>query len=92
MGTHTHVQTADEQVLPGGSAYISDVGMTGGHGGVIGVRPESVLARFLTCMPGKYEVCDDDPRINAVVIDIDDASGRAADIVRVNEPVPFDLQ
>ncbi|MCL2009358.1 MAG: YmdB family metallophosphoesterase [Synergistaceae bacterium] len=87
-GTHTHVQTADEQVLPGGSAYISDVGMTGGHGGVIGVQAESVLTRFLTCLPAKYEVCGDQPRINAVVIDIDDASGRAVDIVRVNEPVP----
>lgn len=89
VGTHTHVQTADEQVLPGGSAYISDVGMTGGHGGVIGVHAESVLARFVTCMPGKHEVCDTEPRINAVVIDIDDASGRAVDIVRVNEPAPF---
>ena len=91
VGTHTHVQTADEQVLPGGSAYISDVGMTGGHGGVIGVTPETVLPRFLTCMPSKHEVCDVAPRINAVVIDIDDASGRAVDIVRVNEPVPSNL-
>ena len=86
VGTHTHVQTADEQVLPGGSAYISDVGMTGGHGGIIGVNPETVMSRFLACMPTKHEVCDIDPRINAVVIDIDDASGRAVDIVRVNEP------
>jgi metallophosphoesterase (TIGR00282 family) len=87
VGTHTHVQTADEQILPGGSAFISDVGMTGGHGGVIGVRPESVLTRFISCMPAKHEVCDADPRINAVVIDIDDATGRAVDIKRINEPV-----
>ena len=87
VGTHTHVQTADEQVLPGGSAYISDVGMTGGHGGVIGGCPESILARFTSCLPAKHEVCDTDLRINGVVIDIDDASGRAVDIVRVNEPV-----
>ena len=87
VGTHTHVQTADEQVLPGGSAYISDVGMTGGHGGVIGVSPESVLTRFISCLPAKHEVCDVDLRINAVVIDIDETSGRAVDIVRVNEPV-----
>ena len=87
VGTHTHVQTADEQVLPGGSAYITDVGMTGGHGGVIGVRHEAVLSRFLTCLPAKHEVCDTDLRINAVVIDIDDATGRAVDIVRVNEQV-----
>ena len=91
LGTHTHVQTADEQVLHGGSAYISDVGMTGGHGGVIGVCPESVLTRFISCMPAKHEVCGENPRINAVVIDIDDDSGRAVDIVRINEPAD-DLQ
>ena len=85
VGTHTHVQTADEQILPGGSAFISDVGMTGGHGGVIGVCPESVLSRFVECMPAKHEVCDTDLRINAVVIDIDDTSG-AVGIVRVNKP------
>jgi len=87
VGTHTHVQTADEQVLPGGSAFISDVGMTGGHGGVIGVCPEPILSRFVSCMPAKHEVCETDIRINAVVIDIDDDSGRAVDIARVNEPV-----
>jgi len=86
VGTHTHVQTADEQVLPGGSAYITDVGMTGGHGGVIGVHKEAVLSRFTTCLPAKHEVCDKDLRINAVVIDIDDATARAVNIVRINEP------
>ena len=91
VGTHTHVQTADEQVLPGGSAYISDVGMTGGHGGIIGVTTETAISRFLTCMPSKHEVCSISPRINAVVIDIDDASGRAVDIVRVNEPIVADF-
>ena len=91
VGTHTHVQTADEQVLPGGTAYISDAGMTGGHGGIIGVTSETAMPRFLTCMPSKHEVCGLSPRINAVVIDIDDASGRAVDIVRVNEPVPSNL-
>ena len=87
VGTHTHVQTADEQVLPGGTAYISDVGMTGGHGGIIGVSAESAMPRFLTGMPAKFEVCDDDPRFNGVVIDIDEDTGRAVDIVRVNERV-----
>ena len=87
VGTHTHVQTADEQVLPGGSAYITDVGMTGGHGGVIGVRHEAVLSRFISCLPAKHEVCETDLRINAVVIDIDDATGRAVNIIRVNEQV-----
>jgi len=87
VGTHTHVQTADEHVLPGGSAFISDVGMTGGHSGVIGVSSESILSRFIDCLPVKHEVCGTDLRINAVVIDIDDASGRAVDIARVNESV-----
>ena len=86
LGTHTHVQTADEQVLPGGTAYITDVGMTGGHGGVIGVKTENVLPRYLTGMPTKFEVSDQDPRINAVVIDIDE-DGRALDIVRINERI-----
>jgi metallophosphoesterase (TIGR00282 family) len=90
VGTHTHVQTADEQVLPSGTAYISDVGMTGGHGGIIGVKAENVLPRYLTGMPAKFEVSDDDLRINAVVIDIDDESNRALDIVRVNERVGLD--
>jgi metallophosphoesterase (TIGR00282 family) len=88
VGTHTHVQTADEQVLPGGAAYISDVGMTGGHGGVIGVKTETVLPRYLTGMPAKFEICDTDVRLNAVVVDIDDESGRAVNIGRINEGAP----
>jgi metallophosphoesterase (TIGR00282 family) len=88
VGTHTHVQTADERVLPGGTAYISDVGMTGGHGGVIGVKTETVLPRYLTGMPAKFDICDTDVRLNAVVIDIDDESGRAVNIERINEGEP----
>lgn len=87
VGTHTHVQTADEQVLPGGTAYITDVGMTGGHGDIIGVKAENVLPRYLTGMPTKFEVSEADPRINAVVIDIDEETGRALNIVRINERV-----
>ena len=87
VGTHTHVQTADEQVLPGGTAYITDVGMTGGHGDIIGVRAENVLPRYLTGMPTKFEVSEADPRINAVVIDIDEETSRALNIVRVNERI-----
>ncbi|MDR1874756.1 MAG: YmdB family metallophosphoesterase [Synergistaceae bacterium] len=86
-GTHTHVQTADECVLPGGTASISDVGMTGGHGGIIGVKTENVLPRYLTGMPAKFEVCDADPRINAVVIEVDEETRRAVNIVRINERV-----
>ncbi|MDR3230919.1 MAG: TIGR00282 family metallophosphoesterase [Synergistaceae bacterium] len=87
VGTHTHVQTADERVLPGGTASISDVGMTGGHGGIIGMKTENVLPRYLTGMPAKFEVCDEDLQINAVVIEIDDETGRALNIVRVSERV-----
>ncbi|MDR1620914.1 MAG: TIGR00282 family metallophosphoesterase [Synergistaceae bacterium] len=87
VGTHTHVQTADEQVLSRGTAYISDVGMTGGHGGIIGVKTETVLPRYLTGLPFKFEVCDSDPRINAVVIDIDDESHRALNLARIDERI-----
>ena len=86
LGTHTHVQTSDETVLPGGTAYITDVGMTGGHGGIIGNTTDSVLPKFLTGMPSRFDVCNENLRINAVLIDIDNESSRAADIKRINEP------
>ena len=86
VGTHTHIQTSDEIVLPGGTAYITDVGMTGGHGGIIGNTTESVLSKYLTGMPAKFDVCDECLRINAVLIEIDDESSRAVDIKRINEP------
>jgi metallophosphoesterase (TIGR00282 family) len=85
VGTHTHVQSSDETVWPGGTAYITDVGMTGGHGGIIGNSTESVLPRYLTGMPAKFDVCDEYLRINAVLIDIDNESSRAVDIKRINE-------
>lgn len=85
-GTHTHVQTSDEQVLSGGTAFISDVGMTGGHGGIIGMTADSVMPKFLYGTPSKFEVCDSDVRLQAVVIDIDDETGRAMDIRRINTP------
>ena len=87
VGTHTHVQTADEEVLPGGTAFISDAGMTGGHGGIIGMTFESVIPKFLYGTPSRFEVCDKDVRFQAVVIDIDGETGRAMDIQRVNLPV-----
>ncbi len=85
-GTHTHVQTADEQVLQGGTAFITDAGMTGGHGGVIGMAAESVMSKFLYGTPSKFEVCEDDVRFQAVVVDIDDETGRGMDIRRINIP------
>jgi len=85
VGTHTHVPTADARVLPGGTAYITDVGMTGPRGGVIGVQKELAIERFLTQMPVKFETAGDDPWLNAVLIEADD-SGRATSIEQVLLP------
>jgi metallophosphoesterase (TIGR00282 family) len=79
VGTHTHVATADARVLPGGTAYVTDVGMTGARGGVIGVRREQALGRFLTQVPARFEPSDEDPWLNAVILDADD-SGKATGI------------
>jgi len=86
VGTHTHVQTADEQVFPGGTAYMTDAGMSGGHGGIIGMSYESVLPKFLYGVPCKFEVCDINVRFQGVVIDIDSETGRAMNITRVDLP------
>lgn len=83
VGTHTHVQTADERILPGGTACLTDVGMTGPHDGVIGMDKTAVLARFLTALPGRFEPATGDPRLHAVAITADPASGRATAIERV---------
>ena len=84
VGTHTHVQTADERVLPQGTAYITDVGMTGAQDGVIGMDRESVLARFTTGLPARFEPATGDPRLNAVLIEANPESGRAVSIERVS--------
>jgi len=84
VGTHTHVQTADERVLTAGTAYITDVGMTGAFDSVIGVRKEEPIQKFLTHLPAKFEVAKKDLRINAVVLAIDAGSGMALGIERVN--------
>jgi 2',3'-cyclic-nucleotide 2'-phosphodiesterase len=81
VGTHTHVPTADARVLPGGTAYITDVGMTGARGGVIGVRREQSIAVMRTHMPMRYDSSDEDPWINAVVIRTPDGDGRRADSI-----------
>ena len=85
VGTHTHVPTADARVLPGGTAYVTDVGMTGPRGGVIGVKREQALERFLTQMPVKFESSDVDPWLNAVVIDAA-RDGRARSIEQLLVP------
>jgi len=84
VGTHTHVQTADERVLPGGTAYISDVGMSGPHDSVIGVERDAALARFLTGLPSRFETAAGNPRLNGVIIDADPDTGRAVSIARLN--------
>lgn len=84
VGTHTHVQTADNQVLPGGTAYLTDVGMTGPHDGVIGVEKAPVLQRFLTGLPARFETATGDPRLNAVLITADETTGRASSIERLS--------
>ena len=83
VGTHTHVPTADERVLPGGTAYITDVGMTGPFDGVIGVNKEQIITRFLKNMPTRFEAATGDARLCAVVVDADDASGKAKSIKRI---------
>ena len=84
VGTHTHVQTADERILPKGTAYLTDVGMTGPHDSVIGVEIEAALGRFLTGMPARFETATGNPRLNAVVIEADEQTGRATDIERLS--------
>ncbi|MGO9136107.1 MAG: TIGR00282 family metallophosphoesterase [Syntrophales bacterium] len=83
LGTHTHVQTADESILPGGTAYITDVGMTGPFNSVIGIRKDAVIERFLTQIPNKFDVAKDDVRLQGVVIDVDGKSGKALGIERL---------
>src|SRR5438105_2395269 len=84
VGTHTHVQTADERVLPRGTAYLTDVGMTGPHDSIIGVEIEPALNRFLNALPSKFETATLNPRLNAVIIDADEKTGLAKDIERVS--------
>jgi hypothetical protein len=84
LGTHTHVQTADERILPGGTAFITDVGMTGPHDSIIGMKPEQVLTRFITGIPSRFEVADSNLRINAVFLEIDDHTGKALSIERIS--------
>jgi len=83
-GTHTHVQTADERILPGGTAYLTDLGMTGSYAGVIGMNKADVIARFTSVTARRAEHASGEVRICAVVLDIDEATGRARNIERLN--------
>jgi len=84
VGTHTHVQTADARILPGGTAYITDVGMTGPHDSIIGMERALVLDRFVTGLPARMEPASENPRLQAVVIDADERTGLAREIVRLD--------
>jgi metallophosphoesterase (TIGR00282 family) len=84
VGTHTHVQTADERILPKGTAYLTDAGMTGPHESIIGVTVEAALGRFLNGMPAKFEAASGPARINAVIVTADPATGKATAIERIN--------
>ena len=84
VGTHTHVQTADARLLPGGTACITDVGMTGPHNSVIGVEKSTVISRFINGLPNRFETASGDPRLHAVVITADSITGRAINITRLS--------
>jgi metallophosphoesterase (TIGR00282 family) len=83
VGTHTHIPTADETVLPKGTAYITDVGMTGPYDSVIGVKKELVIERFLSGMPARFEAANGDVRLCAVLVECDDQTGRATRMERL---------
>jgi len=84
IGTHTHVQTADERILPKGTAYLTDVGMTGPHDSIIGVEIDAALGRFLNALPARFETATANPRLNAVVVEADERTGHATDIERLS--------
>jgi 2',3'-cyclic-nucleotide 2'-phosphodiesterase len=87
VGTHTHVQTADEQIFPGSTAYLTDAGFTGPHESVLGREIEPVIKRFLTAMPQRFEVARNNVLLHGAVIEIDNANGKAIKIQRVSENV-----
>ncbi len=91
LGTHTHVQTADERVLPGGTAYVTDVGMCGAFDSVLGMRKDLSIRRLTEMMPLRLLPAKDDVRIDAVVVEVDDETGRALAIERIEEPVTADV-
>jgi 2',3'-cyclic-nucleotide 2'-phosphodiesterase len=87
VGTHTHVQTADEQIFPGGTAYLTDAGFTGPHDSVLGRETEPVVRRFLTAMPQRFEVAKGNVRLQGALIEIDENTGKALNIQRISEAV-----
>ena len=87
VGTHTHVQTADERILPGGTAYITDIGMTGPFDSIIGMRKENAIKKLVTMLPSKFTVAENDIHINGAVIYIEKSSGKSKMIERINQKI-----
>jgi 2',3'-cyclic-nucleotide 2'-phosphodiesterase len=84
IGTHTHIQTADERILPNGTAYLTDAGMTGSFDSVIGVKKEEAITKFLSQLPVKFEVAKNNLRFNGAVVVVDEQTGKALSIERIN--------
>jgi len=84
-GTHTHVPTADEKVTPKGTAYITDLGMTGPHKSVIGRKTEQIISRFITQRPTRFEMAEEDLRLQGIIVDLDEKTGKATEIKRIEE-------
>jgi metallophosphoesterase (TIGR00282 family) len=84
VGTHTHVQTADQRILPGGTAYITDVGMTGPHDSIIGTEKEATMRRFLTGLPARLDPATGDPRLHGVIVTVDAGTGKAVGVERLS--------
>jgi calcineurin-like phosphoesterase len=82
-GTHTHVPTADEEILPGGLAYVSDVGMTGPYASVIGLDPVPATRKFTSGLPSPYRLAEGNPQLRALLVEVDDQSGRATEVRRI---------
>ncbi len=91
VGTHTHVQTSDERVFPQGTAFITDVGMVGPQDSILGMQKDGVLKKFLTRMPSRFEVAGGNVIINAVVIELNDVTGKAQSITRIQEVIKSDV-
>ena len=90
IGTHTHVQTADERIMPHGTAFMCDAGMTGAHEGIIGVSYESAMPKFLTGLPTRFEPSESFPMFNGVILEIDEVSGLAMSITRVRMKIDIE--
>jgi metallophosphoesterase (TIGR00282 family) len=87
IGTHTHIQTADEKILPNGTAYITDLGMTGPYDSVIGQNKEKIIQRFLSSIPVRFSVAQEDVVLHGAVLSIDTKTGKTQNIVRVQKPL-----